>query len=122
MKFIKNRTILEQVLKLPEAEIEKWETLINQDRVDYSDMGFPELSTVWWKTVRFPDGFEIDLKVCTDTSEDGDLWSEAVLFDQRGQQYAMTEVSYGIEGEWELEWFDHTTKTMHQYRVIVKKI
>ena len=122
MSKIKNTVKLEQVLELPKSEIEKWNALIESDDVDYEANGFNELSTVWWKTVKFSDGFEIDLKVCTNNREDRDLWSEAVLFDENGSEYSCTNCCYGIDGDFELSWFDNTTGTMHEYKLTVKGV
>lgn len=116
------KIILNNTLELTKSEIEKWNNYISKDFVDYAAEGFPELSTVWSRTVKFEDGFEIDIKVCTNNREDGDLWSEAVLFDKNGSEYACTEVCYGIDGEWELEWFDHDSNTMHEYVVTVNGV
>lgn len=113
---------LEQVLELPQKEIDEWNELIESGSIDYDEHGIPELSTVWSRTVKFEDGFEIDIKVCTNNREDGDLWSEAVLFDKNGSEYACTEVCYGIDGEWELEWFDYDSNTMHEYVVTVNGV
>lgn len=120
MSHIKQTVRLEQVLELPKAEIERWNGYISKDFVNYDEEGFRELSTVWSETVKFPDGFDIDLKVCTNDREDGTLWSEAVLFDSKGSEYACTEVCDGIDGDWELEWFDHKDGTLHKYKVTVK--
>lgn len=119
MGKVKNTVKLEQVLELPKDEIEKWNKLIESDYVDYEANGFKELSTVWCKTVKFEDGFEVDLKVCTDGKEDGTLWSEAVLFDDRGFEYSHTDVCDGIDGVFDLSFFDDDTHTMHEYRLNV---
>jgi hypothetical protein len=122
MSKIKEITHLNETLELPKSEIEKWNNYISKDFVDYDAEGFPELSTVWSKTVKFSDGFEIDLKVCTNSREDGDLWSEAVLFDKNGSEYSCTDCCYGIDGDFELSWFDNATGTMHEYRLTVKGV
>lgn len=123
MDKVKNTVKLEQILELPKDEIEKWNKLIESGDVDYESNGFNELSTVWLKTVKFSDGFEIDLKVCTNNREDGDLWSEAVLFDEGGgTQYSYTDCCYRIDGDFELSWFDNETGTMHEYKLTVKGV
>ena len=122
MSKVKEITHLNKTLELPKSEIEKWNNYISKDFVDYDAEGFAELSTVWSKTVKFSDGFEIDLKVCTNNREDGDLWSEAVLFDKNGSEYSCTDCCYGIDGDFELSWFDNTTGTMHEYKLTVKGV
>lgn len=122
MSKVKEITHLNETLELPKSEIEKWNGYISKDFVDYDAEGFAELSTVWSKTVKFSDGFEIDLKVCTNNREDGDLWSEAVLFDENGSEYSCTDCCYGIDGDFELSWFDNETGTKHEYKVTVKGV
>jgi hypothetical protein len=123
MAEIKSRINLMETIEVPKAEISKWEGLINSpDPVDFDKLGLAELSTVWCKTFKFSDGFEVDVKVCTDGFEDGTLWSEAVLFDSNGSTYSTTDCSYSIEGEWELEWFDSKNGIMHTYKAVVKGV
>ena len=101
-------------LEFPKEELDKWEALILSGDVDYEEYGFRKYECVWWKTVRFRDGFEIDLKICADTPEDRDLWTEAVLFNSSGAEYARTDVCDSLRGEWELEWTDKEG-TRHVY-------
>lgn len=122
MANVKEITHLNETLELPKSEIEKWNNYISKDFVDYDAEGFAELSTVWSKTVKFSDGFEMDFKVCTNNREDGDLWSEVVLFDANGSEYSCTDCCYGIDGDFELSWFDNKTGTKHEYKVTVKGV
>ena len=122
MTTIKEIVRRNRTLELPKSEIEKWNGYMSKDFVDYDAEGFAKLSTVWCKTVKFSDGFEIDLKVCTDNREDGDLWSEAVLFNDKGSEFCCTEVCDCIDGDWELEWFDYETETKYIYTVTVKGV
>ena len=111
-----NTVKLEKVVEVPQEEISKWNNLINSDsHLDYDELGILEESIAWYRTAEFDDGFEMDIKVCSNRREDGDLWSEAVLFDENGCQYGYTVVSYGVDGKWELEWLDRKTNTRHIY-------
>lgn len=120
MSKIKETVKLETTVEIPSKTLDEWEKFISSEFVNYDDEGLTELACVWSETAKFPDGFEVDIKVCTNEREDGDLWSEAVLFNENGNQYAMTECCYWLRGEWELEWFDHKTGIMHIYNVTVK--
>lgn len=52
------------------------------------------------KSVIFPDGMQMDVKCCG--SQDDPSWTEAVLFDRRGNEVAHTDVFDEFEGKWEL--------------------
>ena len=96
-----------QVLELGEKTIKKWNNLLESDNLDYDDLGFPKMTTVAKWTVKFDDGCEADLKVNTNSREDGDLYSECVLFDENGCQLNFTEPEYAIDGDWHL-WYNST--------------
>ena len=53
-------------------------------------------------TVQFPDGKEMDIKCCG--TQDGPSWTEAVLFDEYGNQLCCTEPDYSFDGPWELQY------------------
>lgn len=53
-------------------------------------------------TVYFPDGMSMDIKCCG--CQDEPSWTEAVLFDQNGNEVACTEVCDEYDGTWELEY------------------
>ena len=55
-------------------------------------------------TVQFPDGKEMDIKCCG--TQDGPSWTEAVLFDEYGNQLCCTEPDYSFDGPWELQYED----------------
>lgn len=95
--------LLEEEIRVPAEELDTWENF-SRNGADYSEQGFSKYSCEWRRTAKFPDGFEMDVKVCTDTPEDGTLWTEAVLFDEDGKEYGHTDVSDSLRGEWELGW------------------
>lgn len=53
------------------------------------------------KSVIFPDGMSMDVKCCG--SQDRRSWTEAVLFDQNGNEVASTDVFDEFEGTWDLK-------------------
>ena len=69
----------------------------------YDELGFPKYSTVMKWTATFQNGTEVDLKINTNTPDDGDGWAEAVLFDENGCEMTCTEPEYDeIDGTWYL--------------------
>ena len=55
-------------------------------------------------TVQFPDGKQMDIKCCV--RQDEPSWTEAVLFDEYGNQLCCTEPDYSFDGPWELQYED----------------
>jgi len=53
-------------------------------------------------TVKFPDGKEMDIKCCG--CQNDPSWTEAVLFDELGDQLTCSGVEEEFEGPWELEY------------------
>lgn len=100
---------------VPKKEIERLNRLLDVV-YDEEDMEKEEVepdSTLFIRTARFDDGYEVDVKVC---SGQANLWSEAVLFDPDGNEVYCTDPTYdNIDGEWSLE-SDDTV-----YNVIVKE-
>lgn len=105
-----------KILELPVSEIAKWNDLMDAEFVNYDTWGFAPYSTVFWRTVTFDDGFEMDLKVNTSRKDDGDVWCEAVLFAPEGFEVAHSDVDWELDGEWSL-WHD-----TDEYVVQVKRI
>lgn len=112
---------MEETVVVPKETIDYWESLLQRDDIDYEKEGLKKYETAFCKTVTFANGYQMDIKVCTDTPEDGTIWSEAVLFTPEGCEVACTEVSDGLLGEWELEWYDHGNGTKHVYMARVKE-
>lgn len=59
-------------------------------------------------TAKFPDGCEMDIKLCDAPAEEGGPWAEAVLFNENGCEVACTDVSDEFIGKWELTYNDDT--------------
>ena len=110
-----------KTLEIPKDELERWNKLLQLDDIDYEKEGFGKYETVWRRTVKFDDGCEIDIKVCSAAPEDHDLWCEAVLFDSLGCQLDMTDAYWDLGGEWNLSFIDKENKTTN-YKVIIREI
>lgn len=91
----------ERTLKID--NIEFYNNLMSQDKVDYNIYGICPYSTVDSWTIEFEDGYEVDLKVCSSGLND-DIWCEAVLF-RNGCELSHTDVYDRLDGTWdELEY------------------
>lgn len=87
-------------LFIPQAEVQKYNELMNAKVVDYGEEDIDRYATVRKWCIPFTNGFEVDLKVCS--SDYGDpLWCEAVLF-QYNNQVSYTDVENDLLGVWEL--------------------
>lgn len=60
---------------------------------------------VFVRTAKFPNGYEMDIKVVNAPEEDGGAWTEGVLFDQRGYELGCTDVLDTLLGEFTV-WLD----------------
>ena len=87
---------------IPKKSLMLWnDRLRSPGNLDYEELDFPQYATVAKWTAAFPNGTEVDLKINTNALEDGDLWAEAVLFDENGCQMACTEPEYDeLDGTW----------------------
>ena len=81
----------------------------------YYLFGFNEDETVT-ETIKFPNGYEMDIKAVIPDWE-SQVWTEAVLFDKKGNQISFTEPSDTFMGEWNLE--DHEGNS---YTVILEEL
>jgi hypothetical protein len=89
-------------ITIPKRVIMDWNDKLRDGGLDYDELGYPEYSTVAMWTAKFPDGCEVDIKVNTNTREDGDVWTEGVLFDENGCELSCTDVSDELDGTWYL--------------------
>ena len=88
-------------LILPRATIDRYNALMEADKVDYEKENIEVYSIVERWTVPFHNGYEVDIKVCSNSAEDADLWCEAVLF-RNGAQVSCTDAEYTLDGSWTL--------------------
>ena len=71
---------------------------------DYEEAGVDPNSHVFSTTAKFPDGIEADLNVCSEEEGSDGFWSEVCLYNDKGQEVALGEPSYGaLGGEEEFE-------------------
>lgn len=110
-----------KTLEISKTELKKWNNLLKRDDIDYDKEGFGKYTTVWRRTVKFDDGCEIEIDVCSGAPEDHGLWCEAVLFDSLGWQLDMTVACWDLGGEWNLSFIDKDGKTTN-YKVIIREI
>lgn len=113
-----NTIVVEKRLEIPSDELKRWEKLLATECLDYDELGFAELQNVKKWTLELGDGFEIDFKINSNNWEDGDLYSEAVLFDKDGKQVSFTDAQYDLEGEWNLYRTDENGNEIN-YHVVV---
>ena len=81
-------------------DLEYWEKLLAEPKVDYSKYSIPKFTCVFFTSVEFDDGYTADIKVCSDTPESGSLWTEMVVYNKEGVQEYLSGVSDHLEGEW----------------------
>ena len=71
---------------------------------DYENAGVDPDSHVYSATATFPDGLEADLNVCSEEEGSNGFWSEICIYNEKGQEVALGEPSYGsLGGEEEFE-------------------
>lgn len=83
-------------------DMEYWSGLLNAGKVDFSKEKLAPLSCVFCASAKFDNGYTADIKVCTNTFEDGHLWSEMVVYDEDGVETYVSEVSDHLQGDWEV--------------------
>ena len=57
-------------------------------------------------TIKFTDGFEMDIEVCGVQYREGECnsaWTQAILYDENGKERCCSEVGEEFEGEWSFE-------------------
>ena len=91
-------------LVIDAKELDYWNALLKESHLDLDEMDFPRDEMLFCKTVRFGDGVEADLKVCSGMK---DLWCEMVWFDENGYQMACSDASADeLDGTWEYPLYD----------------
>lgn len=96
------RPTLRATIEVDKKTLDYCEKLLNSTGVDFDKEKIPELSTLDVWTARFEDGFEFDIKFNSNEREDGDFFSEGVLFDPKGNQIDFTACECDLRGEWRL--------------------
>ena len=96
-------TVFNETVTIPADQAAMINEYLNHEPANESDC-FNEDET-FSKTVKFPDGAEMDIKLCGVQYLDGESnlpWTEAVLF-INGSEVACSEPEDEFFGEWELE-------------------
>lgn len=87
-----------QVLKISNQELDIIQRYLSAMREE----DYQGLDDTITNTAQFPDGMQMDIKCCG--SQDGPSWTDAVLFNQNGQELTCTEVCEEYMRLWELEY------------------
>ena len=88
---------------VPKSELDYWDGVLKDGKADFSKEKLAPFSCEFVKSARFGDGYSADIKVCTDSFESGDVWSEMVLYDRNGVEVCLSEVRDSLSGTWALE-------------------
>jgi hypothetical protein len=104
---------------IPKKELERLNRLLDvvYDEEDMKREGVDFDSTLFLRTVKFDDGYEAHVRVC---SGQHNLWSEAILFDPDGNEVScIDDCSYEhIDGDWYFETEDanYTVTITSEYK------
>ena len=113
--------VINREVCIPKKQLEFWEKMLSSENIDYDEQKWGQYETVFLENIKFEDGYEIDLKVNTNSREDGDLFSEAVLFDSDGGQVSCTDPEYELKGEWNLYRTDENGNEIRYHLNVVGK-
>ena len=96
-------------VKLPISDIMEWNDLLDAKNVNYGKFGFAELSTVFRKTVTFNNGTVGELRINTETAEEGSFYAYVVLFDHHGREIGRSGPDWELTGgDWCVKCGDDT--------------
>ena len=99
-------------------ELDKWETLLSSEKVDYGKEGIEPNSCLWKFTVGMPDGMEMDFAVYSVDEEADWLRSQAILYDpEKSIPIVRSALEGDLPGKWNLEFYDEKMKTLRVYTV-----
>ena len=90
-------------IKIPKKEIEAQNALLVMEykKVLCKSLDNPRIAVVLSHTVKFPNGYEADIKLC---AGEGHFYVDPVLFDKDGCQMCVLDACRGqIDGEYEFE-------------------
>ena len=107
-------------LYIPDKDFYKYQDMTGPGVLDYDANDLKSYETVASWTIRFPDGREMDIKVCSgDRSNHDPLWTEGVLF-ENGQELTHTEIKDAIDTEFtcETDTDDNTIRRTYVVRVL----
>ena len=105
-----------KTVKIPHDIVAGINNMINVTGETAYYMGGWKEGESYTETVRFENGYQIDIKLVVPSWEDL-TWTEAVLFDEKGNQVSYTEPSDEFMGEWYLE-----DNKENKYTVILEEL
>lgn len=88
---------------VPKMEIDFWDRALKGGKIDLEKEKLAPLSCVFVKSVELGDGCSADIKVCTDTTESGGIWSEMAIYDPSGSEVWLSDVGDRLSGTWTAE-------------------
>ena len=108
---------MEQTITISKETLGRYNSLMQSDSVDYEVQGIDRFACVDCWTAEFPDGYAVDVRVCSsDNKLNEPLWCEAILF-KDGGECSCTDVFDTLNRMWELnddgkEFIVHIIPTM----------
>ena len=91
--------VYEQVIYVDKAQLDRLNYLVEQTSIDFDKEGLIEDTTFERLTARFPDGKEMDVKVCAGQTN---CFIDVVLFDKHGHEVSCS-CADSLGDEFELE-------------------
>ena len=100
-------------LYIEDEILDEYRGLMGPGRIDYKKHQIPKFGTVDCWTVEFPDGAEMDIRLCSGDHNDGDpLWTQGILYNEMGGEDCYTEVLDTLETEFTCD-VDDDDDTLH---------
>jgi hypothetical protein len=108
-----------KILEINRHDIEKWDELLKRPVVDLGEEEYPEDACLFCHTVKFDDGTEADLKVCSGKTN---LWCEMVWFDKDGGQLTCSDpCNDKLEGLWPCSIDGHDVLVMKKGNIVLDR-
>ena len=85
-------------IEIDAKELKYWNEMLQKSEIDFEAEKIAEDETLFCKTVKFDDGIEADLRVCSGQTN---LWCEAVWYDNGCEMYCSDACADTLEGIWE---------------------
>ena len=87
-----------RTIKIDKETLNHYNCLMARETVDYDAFNISRYSCVDRWTAIFNEGYEVDVKVCSNDKNEG-IWCEAVLF-QNGSECSTSDVEDALDGIW----------------------
>lgn len=89
--------IYEKTIKISKDVVDRMEYLLDQEELDFKEEDIETDTILFYKTVKFEDGCQADIKVCCGQTN---AYVDAVLFSKDGQEVQVLEESFKLHGEY----------------------